>query len=79
MKTWQGAVMIVSHDRWFLDQTCTHIADLHSGVADVYIGNYTSFVAQRDEKRRLQQKAYEQNQLQISRQKKVIEQYKAWA
>lgn len=78
LKTWQGAVMIVSHDRWFIDQTCTHIADLHNGVVDVYIGNYTSFVAQRDEKRRLQQKAYEQNQREISRQKKVIEQYKAW-
>ncbi len=78
LKTWQGAVMIVSHDRWFLDQTCTHIADLHRGVADVYIGNYSSFVLQRDEKRRLQQKAYEHNQREITRQKKVIEQYKAW-
>jgi len=78
LKTWQGAVMIVSHDRWFIDQTCTHIADLHNGVVDVYIGNYTSFVAQRDEKRRLQQKAYEHNQREIVRQKKVIEQYKAW-
>jgi ATP-binding cassette subfamily F protein 3 len=78
LKAWQGAVMIVSHDRWFLDQTCTHIADLHSGIVDVYIGSYTSFVAQRDEKRRLQQKAYEHNQREITRQKKVIEQYKAW-
>lgn len=78
LKTWQGAVMIVSHDRWFIDQTCTHIADLHNGIVDVYIGNYSSFVAQRDEKRRLQQKAYEQNQREIARQKKVIEQYKAW-
>ncbi len=78
LKTWQGAVMIVSHDRWFIDQTCTHIADLHNGIVDVYIGNYSSFVSQRDEKRRLQQKAYEQNQREIARQKKVIEQYKAW-
>ena len=78
LKAWQGAVLIVSHDRWFLDQTCTHIADLHGGVTDVYIGNYTSFVAQRDEKRRLAQKAYEHNQREIARQKKVIEQYRTW-
>ncbi len=78
LKAWQGAVLIVSHDRWFLDQTCTHIADLHGGITDIYIGNYTAFVAQRDEKRRLMQKAYEHNQREIARQKKVIEQYRAW-
>jgi len=78
LKTWQGAVMIVSHDRWFLDQTCTHIAELHNGAIDVYTGNYTAFVKQRDEKRRLAQKAYEHNQREIARQKKVIQQYRAW-
>lgn len=74
-----GAVVIVSHDRWFLNQICTHTAELFKGTLDVYHGNYTSFiVAQREEKRRLQEKAYEHNQREISRQKKVIEQYEKW-
>ena len=78
LKMWQGAVIIVSHDRWFLDQTCTHIAELQRGKADLYIGNYTAYTDQRAEKRRLAQKAYERNQAELGRHKKVIEQYKAW-
>ncbi len=78
LKTWKGAVVLVSHDRWFLDQTCTHIAELHSGRIDTYIGNYTAYMAQREEKRRLQQKAYEHNQREIARQQKVIDQYTTW-
>lgn len=78
LKTWQGAVIIVSHDRWFLDQTCTHIAELCRGKAETYIGNYTAFTIKREEKRRLAQKAYERNQAELGRHKKVIDQYKAW-
>ena len=78
LKSWQGAVVLVSHDRWLLDQLCTHTADLHGGHADVYIGGYTSFIAQRQEKRRLQEKAYETNQKEIDRQKKVVQQYYDW-
>ncbi len=78
LKTWQGAVILVSHDRWFLDQLCTHIADLRKGKIDTYKGNYTSYTAQRKEKIRLLQKAYEHNQADLKRQKQVVEQYKVW-
>jgi ATP-binding cassette subfamily F protein 3 len=78
LSAWQGAVVAVSHDRYFLDRLCTHTADMHRGVVDVYTGNYSSFVMQRQEKRRLQQKAFEHNQREISRQEKIIAQYYAW-
>jgi ATP-binding cassette subfamily F protein 3 len=78
LKTWQGSVIIVSHDRWFLDQLCAHIGEMLSGEVDMYIGNYTSFAAQRQEKRELAQKAYELGQREYNRQKKIIEQYYAW-
>lgn len=78
LKTWEGAVIIVSHDRWFLDQLCTHIAEMHRGIVDIYKGNYTSFIAQRQEKRRLQMKAYEHNQREIKRQEKIVQQYYDW-
>lgn len=78
LKSWQGAVVIVSHDRWFLDQLCTHIAEMQGGEAEMYAGNYTSYAAQRQEKRETAQKAYELGQKELSRQKKIIEQYYAW-
>ena len=78
LTTWQGAVVAVSHDRYFLDRLCTHTADMHRGIVDVYIGNYSAFITQRAEKQRLQEKAFEHNQREIHRQEKVIEQYYAW-
>jgi len=78
LTTWQGAVVAVSHDRYFLDRLCTHTADMHRGVVDVYIGNYSAFIMQREEKRRLQEKAFEHNQREIKRQEKIIEQYYNW-
>jgi ATP-binding cassette subfamily F protein 3 len=78
LTTWQGAVVAVSHDRYFLDRLCTHTADMHRGVVDVYIGNYSAFIMQRAEKQRLQEKAYEHNQREIKRQEKIIQQYYDW-
>ena len=78
LSTWEGAVVAVSHDRYFLDRLCTHTADMHRGVVDVYIGNYSSFIMQRAEKRRLQEKAFENNQREIKRQEKIIQQYYDW-
>ena len=78
LKSWRGAVILVSHDRWFLDQLCTHVAGLYNGTLSVETGNYSAFAAKRQEQRRLQQKAYEHNQREIKRQEAVIERYKTW-
>ena len=78
LKAWQGAVIIVSHDRWFLDQVCTHVGELSGGSVEIYKGNYTSFAEQKQEKMALALKAYEQGQKEYKRQKKIIEQYYAW-
>jgi len=78
LKSWRGAVILVSHDRWFLDQLCTHVAGLYNRTLSVEVGNYSAFALKRQEQRRLQQKAYEHNQREIKRQEAVIERYKAW-
>jgi ATP-binding cassette subfamily F protein 3 len=78
LKSWQGAVVIVSHDRWFLDQLCTHIGEMEDGEVEMYIGNYSSFAAQKQENRELAVKAYEEGQREYKRQKRIIEQYYAW-
>ena len=78
LKSWRGAMILVSHDRWFLDQLCTHVAGLSNGKLTVETGNYSAYAMKRQEQRRLQQKAYEQNQKEIKRQETVIERYKTW-
>lgn len=78
LKTWQGAIVIVSHDRWFLDQLCNQIVQIEDGRSDVYKGNYTAYISARAEKRAQMVKSYEQNQLERTRTKQIIERYKVW-
>jgi ATP-binding cassette, subfamily F, member 3 len=44
---WSGALVIISHDRYFLNRVVTHIADLDRGIIDLYAGNYDHFEAER--------------------------------
>ena len=46
------AMMVVSHDRWFLDAVCTRIWEVHDGVIDVYDGGYAAYVLARVERQR---------------------------
>ena len=49
-KNIQGAVLLVSHDREFLDNICTKIFELEGGKVTVYDGNYSSYLIQKDER-----------------------------
>ncbi|MFD1851695.1 Vga family ABC-F type ribosomal protection protein [Oceanobacillus bengalensis] len=55
-----GALVIVSHDRAFLDTICTQIWEIEDGKMNEYKGNYTDYVTQKDIKRKQQENAYEQ-------------------
>jgi ATPase subunit of ABC transporter with duplicated ATPase domains len=61
-------MVIVSHDREFLDQLCTKIVETEGGVATTYNGNYTEYVASKAEKIAQQWAAYEKQQKEIARQ-----------
>jgi ATP-binding cassette, subfamily F, member 3 len=78
LKAWKGAIVIVSHDRWFLDQLCNQITQIERGTSTSYKGNYTAFIEQRQINRELQMKAYDKNQIDIKRHKQMIERYKSW-
>ncbi len=67
LKSYKGAVLIVSHDRYFLDRLCTSICEIERGVLKRYKGNYSAFIRQRDENDAHQEKEYEQQQKQIAR------------
>lgn len=67
LKTYSGAVLIVSHDRYFLDRLCTSICEIERGVLKRYRGNYSAFVRQREENDTRQEKEYELQQKQIAK------------
>lgn len=59
---WKGALVIVSHDRAFLDALCTSIWEIHEGQVKEYKGNYTDYEKQKELEKAQQQSAYEQYQ-----------------
>lgn len=67
LKNYRGAVLIVSHDRYFLDRLCTSICEIERGVLKRYKGNYSAFIRQREENDARQEKEYQQQQKQIAK------------
>ncbi len=67
LKSYKGAIIIVSHDRYFLDRLCTSVCEIEHGVLTRYRGNYTAFVRQRDERTARKEKEYELQQKQIAK------------
>src|SRR5882762_9956065 len=59
LTTYAVAFVIISHDRYFLDRACRRIIELENGRAANYTGNYSAFLAEREERRETQQRAYE--------------------
>ncbi|GFR43044.1 hypothetical protein Agub_g4050 [Astrephomene gubernaculifera] len=66
-------MVIVSHDREFLDQLATKIVETERGVATTYPGNYTQYVASKSEKTALQWAAWEKQQKEIAKQEEIMQ------
>jgi ATP-binding cassette, subfamily F, member 3 len=64
LSTYKSAYVIISHDRYFLDRACTRIVEVENGRAVSYTGNYSAFLVEREERREVQMRAYE-NQRQL--------------
>ena len=67
LRSYRGAILIVSHDRFFLDRLCTSICEIERGTLTRYRGNYTAFVRQREENTARREKEYELQQKQIAK------------
>lgn len=67
LRSYRGAVLIVSHDRYFLDRLCTSICEIERGTLTRYKGNYSAFVRQREENDARRAKEYEMQQKQIAK------------
>lgn len=76
LSTYKKAVVIVSHDRMFLDKTVNIIYEIERGKTYKYIGNYSSFAEQKKQIREQQAKDYEAQQEEITRLKELIEKFR---
>ena len=59
LSQWDGAALIVSHDRYFLDKVVNHIAEMSRTGMEIYRGNYTAYVEQRQQRWELRQQIFE--------------------
>src|SRR5262245_17309690 len=74
-----GTLLLISHDREFLDGVSTHTLHLHDGKAKLYTGDYTAFERQRAEQLRQQQIAHEKEQTERAHLQSFIDRFKAKA
>ncbi|MEM7334153.1 MAG: ATP-binding cassette domain-containing protein, partial [Chloroflexota bacterium] len=74
-----GCVVIISHDRYLLDEVASHIAELENGSLTLYQGNYSSYVNERELKRLRQQQLYAAQQKEITRIEAAIKRFELWA
>ena len=74
-----GTLLVISHDREFLDNVATHTLHLHEGRAKLYTGDYTAFERQRAEQLRQQQIAHEKEQVERAHLQSFIDRFKAKA
>ncbi len=73
---YKGAVIIVSHDRYFLDKIATKIIELDNGVLSTFHGNYSDYAVQKEHQRLEQMNAYLNQQREIKHQEEVIDKLK---
>ncbi|MBP0003276.1 MAG: ABC-F family ATP-binding cassette domain-containing protein [Cyanobacteria bacterium SBC] len=72
-------MVIVSHDREFLDRLCTQIVETERGVSTSYLGNYSTYLQQKAENQLSQQATYERQQKELGKQQAFIERFRASA
>ena len=76
LQSYRGAVLVISHDRYFMDHVCGRMAELLMGNLETYTGNYTQYLEKRTEVYEIRMKAWELQQKEIARQEAVIAMYR---
>ena len=72
-------MVIVSHDREFLDRLCTQIVETERGVSATYLGNYSAYLQQKAEAQEAQLSAYERQQKELEKQQTFVDRFRASA
>ncbi len=79
LKGLKTPIVIVSHDREFLDRLCTQIVETERGVSTTYLGNYSAYLQQKAESAEAQLSAYERQQKELEKQQAFVERFRASA
>lgn len=79
LSTYKGAVVMISHDRYFLDQVAQKIIEIDNGKAVVYHGNYSYYVKEKERLLLAEFEAYEDQQKKIKAMEKAIKRLRDWA
>ncbi|WP_149240127.1 ABC-F family ATP-binding cassette domain-containing protein [Dyadobacter sp. 32] len=79
VQSYEGAVIVVSHDRQFLDNTVDTTVEVSGGKLNYYSGNYSFYLEEKDERNEIQRGAYENQQAKIRQTERFIERFKAKA
>lgn len=75
---YKGTILIISHDRSFLDRVVNKIIELEPTMANLYDGNYSDYVIEKERRFELAYKAYVNNQRKIENMERQIERYRIW-
>ncbi len=78
LASYKGTLLVVSHDRWFLDKVTTKTLEIENTHAELYNGNYTRFVQLKQENREIRERQYKNQQKEIARIEAYIEQQRRW-
>ncbi|WP_088041377.1 ribosomal protection-like ABC-F family protein [Bacillus sp. EAC] len=79
LKEYEGTIIVISHDRYFLDDVVNQILELEDGEITVYHTNYSQFVIQKEERLLKEFQAYEEQQKKIQKMKETIKRLREWA
>ncbi len=79
LAAFKGAAIVISHDRYFLDQAVRRIYEIEDGIAHEFTGNYSAYKKQKEENRRIQQLQYDNQQKEIKRIEEQMNQLKNWS
>lgn len=78
IRHFKGTVLIISHDRYFLDQTVNRVIEIEDGHAAFYSGNYSFYMDEKQARFNLQMKQYEQEQAKLKQLGYTVERMKGW-
>jgi ATPase subunit of ABC transporter with duplicated ATPase domains len=79
IRSFRGAVVVISHDRYFLDRVVTRVIEVLDGKAEFYSGNYSFYAVEKERRYQERMKQYEKEQTKIAQLEKSAEQLRLWA
>jgi len=79
LKAFEGAIVIVSHDRWFLDRVINRTVETRKGKLTVYAGNYTFYMEEKAQREEIQRGEFKNQQSKIKQEERLIERFRAKA